>query len=348
MHRRSMNHPARLSPRARGRLGPNLLAAGAVLASAALAVHARARRAGRRHPPIGRFVTVDGVRLHYLDRGQGEAIVLLHGNGSMIEELLTSGLVERLAQSHRVIVFDRPGFGYSSRPRGRLWTPAAQARLIAEALTKLGVGEAVVYGHSLGVQVAVWLALYVPGLVRGLVLASGYLYPTARVDVPLLAPVGIPVVGDVLRYTISPALTGLLLPRIYEKIFRPAPIPDRFRREFPHDLLLRPWHLRAAGEDTGFLIPAAAASDEHYASLAAPVTLITGDRDRVVEPERHTLRLHDELPGSRLVVVPGAGHMVHHAEVDAVAQAIEALCAEAFGAPIFHGAGRRGKRLELA
>lgn len=345
--RRVSEHPApRSRPRPRGRLAPVLVAAGAALGAAAVAAHARAKKAERRHPPIGRFVSAEGVRLHYLERGRGAAVVLLHGNGSMIEELLTSGLVERLARSHRVLVFDRPGFGYSSRPRGRLWTPAAQARLIAEALAKLGVHEAVVYGHSLGVQVAVSLALCDPGLVRGLVLASGYLYPTARVDVPVLVPVGLPVVGDVLRYTVSPALTSLLLPRFYERIFAPAPVPDRFRREFPHDCLLRPWHLRATGEDTVFLIPAAAAAHEHYASLRPPVTLITGDGDRIVEPARHTLRLHEDLPGSRLVVVPGAGHMIHHAALDAVAEAIEAVCAEAFGAHVSHRAGRREQGLD--
>jgi pimeloyl-ACP methyl ester carboxylesterase len=310
------------------------LLAAAVLGTTAVLVRARAHLAERRHPPIGRFVTVDGVRLHYCERGHGSAIVLLHGNGATLDELLSSGLVERLARQHRVIVFDRPGFGYSERPRLRLWTPTAQALLIRDGLARLGVHEALVYGHSLGAQVAASLALTAPDLVRGLVLASGYFYPTARADVPLATPPAIPLIGDLLRYTLVPPLARLLLPRIYAKIFGPSPVPARFRREFPHELALRPWQLRAAAADTAFLIPTAAAIHERYASLRMPLTLITGDSDQLVDPARHSHRLHEEIPGSRLVTIPGAGHMVHHADPATVADAIEKLAADVFSAPM--------------
>jgi predicted alpha/beta-fold hydrolase len=128
------------------------LAAGTVmvgaLALAAVANHLLARRAERTNPPLGRFLQVDEVRLHYLEQGQGAPLVLLHGNGGMIQDFLASGLVDRAAERHRVIVFDRPGYGYSERPRGRLWTPEAQADLLAAALRQLGVERATVLGHS--------------------------------------------------------------------------------------------------------------------------------------------------------------------------------------------------------
>src|SRR5215217_3738759 len=183
---RFMKQPRRSGTRTdRSRLVRVLVGTAAILGTTAVLVRARARRTERRHPPVGRFITADRVRLHYYERGQGRPIVLLHGNGGTLDELLSSGLVDHLAQNHRVIAFDRPGFGYSERPRSRLWTPAAQARLIRDALDRLGVKEALVYGHSLGTQVAVSLALDAPELVRGLVLASGYYYPTVRADVPV-------------------------------------------------------------------------------------------------------------------------------------------------------------------
>ncbi|KFG67650.1 hypothetical protein JH26_21350 [Microvirga sp. BSC39] len=94
---------------------------------------------------------------------------LIHGNGTMIQDFTVSGLVDRLATRYRVIVFDRPGYGYSSRPR-QLWTPRTHAKLFQNALGQLGVEQAVVLGHSWGTLVAVALALECPSLVRSLVL----------------------------------------------------------------------------------------------------------------------------------------------------------------------------------
>ena len=151
-----------------------IAAAVAALGIAALVNRSLAKKAERKNPPTGNFVTVKGVRLHYVDRGLGEPVVLLHGNGSMIQDFSSSGLIEMAAEKHRVIAFDRPGFGHSARPRGTIWTPAAQAELIHGALKQIGITRAKVLGHSWGASVAVALALEYPETVAGLILASGY------------------------------------------------------------------------------------------------------------------------------------------------------------------------------
>jgi hypothetical protein len=87
------------------------------LVASAILNRVLAKMAERRNPPIGRFIVVDGVRLHYVERGKGEPLVLLHGNGSMIQDFDSSGLLDAAAKTYRVIAFDRPGFGYSDRPR---------------------------------------------------------------------------------------------------------------------------------------------------------------------------------------------------------------------------------------
>jgi hypothetical protein len=115
--------------RRRDRKAPSLVAASAVaiaaLAAAAIVNKRLANKAERDNPPAGRFLDVNGVRLHYVERGTGEAVVLLHGNGSMIQDFESSGLIDLAAKDHRVIVFDRPGFGHSERPRSVVWTPDA-------------------------------------------------------------------------------------------------------------------------------------------------------------------------------------------------------------------------------
>ena len=168
--------------------GGGILAAGALaLAGAAIIVNRRSGAAERSHPPRGSFVTSEGVRLHYLERGNGPPVVFLHGNGVMLEDMLISRVVDQTARSCRAIAFDRAGFGYSDRPRGHSWTAAAQAALLPKAFALLGIDRPIVVGHSWGTMVALALALDHPEHVSGLVLASGYYYPTARADVVLFS-----------------------------------------------------------------------------------------------------------------------------------------------------------------
>ena len=119
------------------------------------------RLAEKRNPPIGEFIECDGVRLHYIDRGDPAApsVVLFHGNGAMIQDFTISGLIDLLARRNRVLCFDRPGFGHSERPRLRIWTATAQARLFAKALDQLRVRNPVLLGHSWGTLVAIALAI---------------------------------------------------------------------------------------------------------------------------------------------------------------------------------------------
>ncbi len=80
-------------------VGMTALAAAAGLATLAIANHVVARRAERRHPPEGSFIVVDGVRLHYSDRGEGSPVVLIHGNAVTGDDWNTSGVAELLLQT---------------------------------------------------------------------------------------------------------------------------------------------------------------------------------------------------------------------------------------------------------
>lgn len=302
-------------PKKSNRSKAGLLLAGAAGAAAttALWVEAQARRAEREHPPAGRFLDIDGVRLHYVERGTGPAVVLLHGNAVTLGDFEASGLLDDLAAGHRVIAFDRPGFGHSSRPRDRLWTPSAQASLLSRALRELDVERALVIGHSMGTMIAAALALDHPDRVRGLVLLGGYYYPSARIDALLTAPVALPVLGDVLRYTATALTARALLGKMVETMFAPRPVPSGFGSTPSREMMLRPVQLRADAEDAAFMVPAAISMRDRYTELAGlPLLLVAGAGDRVVDPDAQSARLHRELPKSALVVVPDAGHMVHY------------------------------------
>src|SRR5215212_5111272 len=307
-----------------------VLAGTAALAALALGNHLAARRAERRHPPRGTFMEVDGVRLHYSDRGEGSPVVLIHGNAVSGDDWNTSGVAELLLRSHRVIIFDRPGFGYSERPRGHLWTAAQQAELLHKALCQLGVERPVVVGHSWGTIVALALAERHQADVAGLVLLSGYYFWTLRPDALLVTAGALPVLGDLLRYTISPLLGWLQMPLLKRAMFSPARVPARFQAEYSPGMALRPSQIRATSMDGALMIPGALALREHYKGLTLPVVIIAGDGDKVVF-KRRSEQLRDSIPGSLLQIIKGAGHMVHHLAPRQVAEAVESV-AETAGA----------------
>jgi pimeloyl-ACP methyl ester carboxylesterase len=318
--------PAGPGPSARrSRAGVVLAASAAALAAAALLNAYLARRTERKHPPAGRFVEVDGVRLHYLERGAGPPVVLLHGNVVTAEDWVLSGVLDRVAERHRVVAFDRPGYGHSERPRGSAWTAAAQADLVRRALARLGVERPVVVGHSWGTNVALALAVADPAAVRGLVLVSGYYEPTLRADALLVAPAAVPVLGDVLRHTVSPPFGAALLPLLVKGMFSPLPVPERFREGFSAGMAVRPSQIRAEAQDGATMAYGVAAMRDRYRDLHMPVVIVAGAEDRVVDVGRHAVRLRDQLPHADLRLVPGAGHMVHHAVPGLVAEAVEAV-----------------------
>src|SRR5687767_5792591 len=220
---------------------------GAALALAASAgfVQRRAARAEREYPPLGRFITVDGVTLHYLDEGDGPPLVLLHGLGSMVEDFVLSGLVREAGKRYRVIAIDRPGYGHSERPRRLRFGAAAQAGLVRKALQALDVHRPIVLGHSWGTLVAVALALDHPEVPCSLVLASGLYFPGLRLDAPLMGAPGLPLIGDVLSRTLSPLAGRAMWPGFLRLIFGPAAVPPAFTAAFPTWLALRPGQLRA-------------------------------------------------------------------------------------------------------
>jgi pimeloyl-ACP methyl ester carboxylesterase len=286
---------------------------------------------------------IDGVRLHYLEAGYGDSpVVLLHGNAVQAEDYVASGVFGLVAERQRVLAFDRPGYGYSERPRDRLWTAEAQAAVFAEAFRRLGIHRPVVVGHSWGTLVAMALALNHPETVRGLVLLSGYYFPTVRADVPLFSPSAIPVFGDALRYTVGPLVGRLIAPKMIRTMFAPAPVSPSFTEAVPVPMMVRPWQIKASAEDAAAMIPGAASFEGRYRELGRlPVSILAGAEDMIVDVGRQSARLHEELPGSAIHVLPGLGHMVHYGAPNLVAESIKTVAAPR-GADMAFASGPEG------
>ena len=305
-----------------------LVVAAAALGAAALFNRKKAREAEAESPPAGKFVEVDGIRLHYIERGDGPPLVMLHGMGALVQDFLGSGLIDRAAERYRVIAFDRPGYGYSERPRDQMWPAEAQAALIQAALVKLGIERPVVLGHSWGTLPALALALNYPDQVHGLVLLSGYYFASPRPDPLLLVGPSLPYVGPLVANTVSPLIGRATRSVVFRQIFAPNPVPDSFKELFPVELALRPVHIQASAGDAGQMQMAAMKLSKRYAELTMPVAIAAGDGDKVVAFSQAE-RLHAAIPHSSFHPAPEVGHLIHWIVPDLVMDAIDAAAGDA-------------------
>ena len=217
----------------------------------------------------------------------------------MIAEVEATGLVDAFSADHHVIVPDRPGFGHSPRPRAIDWTPERQAQAIGAMMDAVDDRPAIVIAHSWGTLVALALALDRPDRVRALVLISGFYFPEPRSDIVLAAP-AIPVVGDVMRYTISPVVGYATADKVFAKIFAPNPVTGRFKAQVPVLMGLRPWQLRAAAEEVASMHSGADRLSRRYGEIKCPVGLLAGRSDQIIDPHRQTKRLARHIPQADL------------------------------------------------
>jgi pimeloyl-ACP methyl ester carboxylesterase len=298
-----------------------------VLAILALATQAGVLLVQRSFPAQGRMVEVAGGALHVVDIGPRDGaapIVMLHGASSNLE-VMRQPLGDRLARDHRVILIDRPGHGWSTRARFSDSTPEIQGRMIAEALSALGVERAVFVVHSWSGALGLRLALDYPERVLGLVMLAPVAYPWPGGVGRYNQLIATPVIGPLLAYTITLPLGRLLAESGARGVFLPQTMPDGFVQETAAPLLLRPREFIANARDLVTLKEAVAVQAPRYGAITAPVTIISGDADKTVSTKIHSRPLAATLPHAKLVVLPGVGHMVQNAASDAVIGEIEAM-----------------------
>jgi pimeloyl-ACP methyl ester carboxylesterase len=284
------------------------------------------------YPPAGQFVEIEGVRLHVAETGLARdapgaepAVVLIHGASGNMEDMRLA-LGERLAASHRVILIDRPGHGWSSRPADDSYaSPARQAELVAKALEQLGVRRAILVGHSWGGALATAYALAFPDRTAGLVLLSAVTHPWAANPGWYNNLVSLPGIGPLFLRTLVYPLSFLLAERVSRSVFEPQRVPDDYLRRAAIPLVLRPKTFFANARDLALLESFIVTQVPRYAGLRSPTIIMTGDCDTMVSPDINARALAAVLPRAKLVFLKGVGHMPHHAAPDAVAAAVDEL-----------------------
>lgn len=284
-------------------------------------------KAERTHPASGTVIAVNQADVHVLEAGQqGPVVLMIHGASANAREY-TWTLAPRLEETHRVLMADRPGHGYSERPENahELGVQAAQ---MAGVLKALAPGEkAIVVGHSFGGAVSLRLALDFPELVDGLVLLApvshdwgggGEAWYNQYAGHPVIGPAFsqlVPIVGPA---QVKAGVSG---------VFSPQPAPEGYFEKSGIGLLFRPSEFRANALDVNALRAEMAAQQERYPNIDVPTVVYSGALDTVISPPLHVGKLKHQVDGLELVKLADEGHMPHHGQADAIAAKIREMTA---------------------
>jgi len=292
----------------------------------------KTREIEARYPPQGRFVDIDGGRIHLVDtRPDGEevgTILLIHG-ASGNEADLRLPLTGDLKQlGFRVISVDRPGHGWSRRLGGHAdASPARQAALIRAAMEKIGAHEVIVVGHSLAGVLSINLALDHSPFVRGLVLLAPVSHPWPGGIAFYYSLTAMPMIGPLVTNTIIMPLALYALDSAIAGVFKPQPMPDNYSERVGIPLVLRPASFRANSQDVDMIKDFVTREAPRYGNITAPTAIVTGDQDAIVYTHIHSYGSARDIPGATLQVLPGIGHSPHWAQPQTVIAAIVEVAA---------------------
>lgn len=286
-------------------------------------------------PPIGQFVDVTGGRVHYVQKGRGPHVVLLHGAGGNLRDF-TFDLVDRLADDFTVTAFDRPGLGYTDRvpdvPEGAFATegdsPTAQARMLREAASKLDITDPVVVGHSFGGIVAMaWanigLDTQAPVNASAVVSFAGVLMPWPGDLGTYYTLNGGPIGGTVIIPLIAAFAPQTTINETLEAVFAPDAVPEGYVDYFGAPLAVREVTFRANVRQVNTLRPHVVAMVKDYPRLTLPIEIIHGTADTTVPMSVHPDQFIKIVDSATLTRLEGHGHMPHHAVPEAAVAAIQ-------------------------
>lgn len=269
--------------------------------------------------PLRGFVTrIWGSQVHYHSVGDGHTVLLLHGNGSLGEEIL-SGFPA--VPGIRWIAPDRPGYGSSDPLPNGHEGPLTLAAWIADFLASFdGSGPVTVVAHSISAGAAACFAASHPDRVKRLVLLAPFCRPTPHRWMLGLRLAAAPVVGRPVRSLIVPPLIAAMRRRILSRMTAPHPVP-RWLRRFPLRHAARPQSILTTVAELRRFNEDMALAGRHL-RLRVPVTVLSGGRDRTAPARWHLPWVRAHARSLRLMISPTSGHLVHHVDPERALAAV--------------------------
>jgi pimeloyl-ACP methyl ester carboxylesterase len=276
---------------------------------------------------VSKFISVDGARLHFVLKGAGKPIVLIHGNPGSCQDW--TRVYGPLSAQHQVIAFDRPGHGHSERPNHQDITVEVQARMLRNALDQMQIEEPILVGHSWGAALALAYALEFPSALAGMVLLAPAAY-LSNDGVSFISKLpAMPIIGDIMNFLFTPLIAASLVRSDLKKAFAPDRVPQHYLRSVLSEWT-RPRKVKWYAVDDALLNASLPGLSERYSEIRSPVSIITGDSDLIVPAKENAHRLADVMLNAHLRVLEATGHQIPFTRDEEVIEAVNCVSSSAW------------------
>ena len=284
----------------------------------------REARIEARYPPLGQMVEVNGKRVQAYVTGSGPDLVMIHGSSGNMRDLILA-LEDTLAPHFRVIIFDRPGLGYSDRLSAKGDTFIDQAMILRDAAKKLGADKPIVLGHSLGGIVSMAWATHAPDDLSALALISPVVMPF---DTPTSTYYKInkhPIIGPFVNHFIGAFHYEGAIQNGLDEVFAPDPPPAGYREEMGVELVLRPKTIQSNARQRNQIHAQIRALEAEYDNVRVPIEILHGDLDTTVSLKIHAEGLKNRIDDVNVTIWQDQGHMPHHFKQADILDAVQRL-----------------------
>jgi len=253
----------------------------------------------------GKFVLVDAKKVHYLEKGEGEPVILIHG--FMYNTVMWKKNIDELAKKFKVYAVDLWGWGYSERLKENEYSFERYGKQIVGFMDALKINKASLVGQSMGGGISVYVAAHFPERVEKLILVDPAVIPAPTTIIGKIYQ--LPFVGEFLNAIPGDGLAKNNIKTLW--FYDPQKVTDDYAEE-----VLRPLRIKGSYGGMMYILrqvlkdPYVQEEAQKLAKLNKSILLIHGREDKLV-PLNRSQQLNDLWKGSQLVVFEKAGHTPH-------------------------------------
>ena len=250
----------------------------------------------------GKTVMVDGKKVHYLEKGAGQPVILIHG--FLYNTVMWEKNIEALANKFRVLAVDLWGWGYSERLKVNEYSFGGYGKQIVGFMDALNIPKASLVGQSMGGGISVYVAAHFPDRVDKLILVDPAVIPYPVTTIGQIYQ--LPFVGEFLNTLPGNAFFKKNIQTVW--FYDPQKVTDEYVEE-----VARPLHIKGSLEGMMYILrnvlkePYVEAEAHKLAQLNKPILIIHGREDQAIPLDR-SQKVNALWKGSRLVIFEKAGH----------------------------------------